>query len=606
VRSLIILLLSAVAVFAHAEQTADVYAQETARLNTWLDAQYQEELAFSPMSLTRLGSKDLYDQIDDYSEIALDAKFTWREGSIAELKDQFDVNKLNAEGKTSYHYWIYRLERARAGLAYRRHDYIFEQMNSKQTSFPQFLINEHAVESDSDMQAYIARIDGSARALNQLLERAQIAAQEGIRPPRFAYQAVIEESRNLIASAPFVAGSKSQSALWVDANSKIMQLQTDDLINEERAAQLRDATRAALVGSFKKSYESLIAWFEKDLPNSDKEPRGAHALPNGDAYYAYRLAYNTTTDKTAEQVHAIGLAEVARIRTEMEAIMEETGFKGDLPAFFDFVRDDKQFYFSDDGAGRAKYIALTEDMMERTSKLLPQYFGILPKAALEVKRVEAFRERAGGAAHYQKGRPNGSVPGTYYLHLSDMTALNSVVMQSTAYHEGVPGHHMQLSIALESATLPTFRTSVWYSAYGEGWALYSELLSKEMGVYDDLYYDFGRLVDEMWRAIRLVVDTGMHAKGWSEQQGVDYFMANAAVPEVKVRNEIQRYIVWPGQATSYKMGMLNILALRANARAALGDDFDIRGFHDVILGGGSLPHEILAKQVDNWVQQQLL
>jgi uncharacterized protein (DUF885 family) len=245
-------------------------------------------------------------------------------------------------------------------------------------------------------------------------------------------------------------------------------------------------------------------------------------------------------------------------------------------------------------------------MMERTSKLLPQYFGILPKAALEVKRVEAFRERAGGAAHYQKGRPNGSVPGTYYLHLSDMTALNSVVMQSTAYHEGVPGHHMQLSIALESATLPTFRTSVWYSAYGEGWALYSELLSKEMGVYDDLYYDFGRLVDEMWRAIRLVVDTGMHAKGWSEQQGVDYFMANAAVPEVKVRNEIQRYIVWPGQATSYKMGMLNILALRANARAALGDDFDIRGFHDVILGGGSLPHEILAKQVDNWVQQQLL
>ena len=242
--------------------------------------------------------------------------------------------------------------------------------------------------------------------------------------------------------------------------------------------------------------------------------------------------------------------------------------------------------------------------MERMNTLLPQYFGLLPKAPLVVKRVEAFRERDGGAPHYNKGRPDGSVPGIYYLHLSDMGALNRTVMQSTAYHEGVPGHHMQLSIALESNNLPTFRTFVWYSAYGEGWALYSELLAKEMGVYDDPYYDLGRLVDEMWRAVRLVVDTGMHAKGWSEQRAVDYFMANAPIPEVKVRSEIRRFLVWPGQSTSYKMGMLNILELRAKAREALGDKFDIREFHDVILGGGSLPHELLANKIDTWVAQR--
>jgi len=589
---------------AFSQLTVASQESETARLNRWLDAAYDEELAFSPMALTRLGRKELYDQIDDYSEAALDARFSWREGSVAELMKKFDYQQLTPAGRISYDYWIYRLERARAGLKYRRHDYIFDQQRSKQTEFPKFLINDHKVDSESDMLSYIARIDGSARALSQLLERAQLAAKEGIRPPRFAYEIIINESRKVIAGAPFDPAADVDAALWSDAKAKINTLQGKNFISKTRASELRDKVAAAMRGAFKTSYLALIAWMEKDLVNTDAEPRGAHTLPDGQAYYAYRLAFNTTTEKTAEEIHAIGLAEVARIRAEMETIMKQTGFEGDLQQFFNFVRDDKQFYFSNDEQGRVQYIAETERLMDRTRKLLPQYFGLLPKAGLVVKRVEAFRERDGGAAHYKKGRPDGSQPGVYYLHLSDMSAMNSVVMQTTAYHEGVPGHHMQLSIGLENKDLPVFRTNVWYSAYGEGWALYSELLAKEMGVYDDLYYDFGRLVGEMWRAVRLVVDTGMHARGWSEQRAVDFFMANTSVPEVKVRAEVHRYLVWPGQATAYKMGMLNILQLRKNARADLGDKFDIRGFHDVLLGGGSLPLELLQRRVNDWVLAQ--
>ncbi len=605
-RALFILFLTLLSLVSHGQSSvSDPDTEtETAHLNTWLNTAYDQELAFSPMTLTRLGSKASYDRIDDYSEAALNAKFRWREQSVAELKATFDYKSLSPEERVSYDYWIYRLERARAGLKYRRHDFIFEQQRSKQTSFPQFLINDHKVDSETDMLAYISRIEGSGIALEQLLHRAKLAASEGIRPPRFAYITVMDQSRKVISGAPFDLDAEADNALWSDAKSKIAAIQAAGIVSETRATELRELTTAALRGRFRASYLALIFWLEKDLANADAEPRGAHALPDGDAYYAYRLAFNTTTNKSAEEIHAIGLAEVARIRAEMAGIMKETGFKGDLQQFFAFVRDDKQFYFSNDDAGRAQYIAETERLMARTSKLLPDYFGLLPRASLEVRRVEAFREREGGAAHYKRGRPDGMTPGTYYLHLSDMSALNSVLMQSTAYHEGVPGHHMQLSIALENKDLPVFRTNVWYSAYGEGWALYSELLAKEMGVYDDLYYDFGRLVDEMWRAVRLVVDTGMHARGWSEQRAVDFFMANASVPEVKVRAEIQRYLVWPGQATAYKMGMLNILELRVNARKALGNKFDIRSFHDVILGGGSLPVEILARRVDEWVGSQ--
>jgi uncharacterized protein (DUF885 family) len=310
----------------------------------------------------------------------------------------------------------------------------------------------------------------------------------------------------------------------------------------------------------------------------------------------------TTTDLTADEIHQIGLDEVARLRAEMIAIKDAVEFDGDLSEFFQFVSSDEQFFYSNDDAGRQRYLDESTAFIDNMKALLPEYFGILPKADLVVKRVEPFREQDGAAAHYFGSSPDGSIPGTYYVHLSDMSANPITELEAVAYHEGLPGHHMQIAIARELESVPSFRSQAGFTAYSEGWGLYTELLSKEMGAYQDPYSDFGRLVGEMWRAVRLVVDTGIHAMGWTEQQAVDYFANNVSTPLPSIVSEIRRYTVLPGQATSYKIGMLKILELRERARAQLGDDFDIRDFHDAVLGGGGLPLAILERRIDNYIE----
>jgi uncharacterized protein (DUF885 family) len=306
---------------------------------------------------------------------------------------------------------------------------------------------------------------------------------------------------------------------------------------------------------------------------------------------------------TADEIHALGLREVARIKAEMEAIKTRVGFTGTLEEFFTYVRSDPQFFFPSTDQGREAYLDAARGYLAFIKERLPDYFGLLPKADLVVRRVEAFREEAGGAQHYMQGTPDGSRPGVYYAHLIDMSAAPKPEMEVIAYHEGLPGHHMQVAIAQELTGVPMFRTQSFFGAYVEGWALYSELLAKEMGAYEDPYADFGRLGAEIWRAVRLVVDTGLHAQGWTENEAVAYFLASSPASAGQVRSEIQRYIVWPGQATSYKVGMLRIQELRAKAQAALGSRFDIRGFHDTVLGGGALPLPILERRVDGWIAQ---
>jgi len=276
----------------------------------------------------------------------------------------------------------------------------------------------------------------------------------------------------------------------------------------------------------------------------------------------------------------------------MEAIKAQVGFTGTLDEFFVFVREDDQFYFSNDDAGAQQYVDTAAAHIEEL---------VLPKAELEVRRVEPFRERPGAAQHYRAGTPDGSRPGIYYAHLSDMRAMSIPSLEVIAYHEGLPGHHMQISIAQELEGVPTFRTQARFTAYSEGWGLYSELLAKEMGAYADPYSDFGRLTTEIWRAIRLVVDTGMHAKGWSEEEARQYFYDNSPIPEGAVKSEVRRYLVNPGQATAYKIGMLKIIDLRTQAEAELGGKFDIRAFHDTVLGGGAVPLHIMERRVDQWI-----
>ena len=331
------------------------------------------------------------------------------------------------------------------------------------------------------------------------------------------------------------------------------------------------------------------------------QARGVGSLPQGAEFYKEALVSATTTSMTADQIHDFGLKEVARLRGEMETVKNQVGFKGTLKEFFTFMREDAQFFFPNTDEGRQAYLEGARQHLAFINTRLPEYFGILPKASLEVKRVESFREQPGAAQHYFPGTPDGSRPGVYYAHLIDMKSMPKHELEVIAYHEGNPGHHMQLSIAQEIKNLPTFRTQAGFTAYSEGWGLYSELLAKEMGAYKDPYSELGRLSSEIWRAIRLVLDTGIHAKGWTEQQSVDYFTDNAPAAAGAIRSEVQRYIVWPGQATAYKVGMQKILELRKKATSALGANFDIKGFHDTVLGGGALPLEILERRVDEWI-----
>jgi uncharacterized protein (DUF885 family) len=573
---------------------------ESERLNRWFDKKFAEELSHSPIWTTQLGRKDNYDQIDDLSEQAEIELLKWREESVAELKAIFDYEALSADARVSYDVWVYQYENARALAPYRRNRYVFTQMQGEQSMLPNFLINYHRVDDESDMWAYIKRISGISRAINQLLERAKVAAAEGVRPPRFAYDGVIEEASNQLQGEPFVSKSNKDAPLWSDAKAKIEALKKAEKIDEVKAGELNAAAKKTLLENFQPAYKELIGWFADDIENTSATAQGVGALPNGEAFYNLTLASRTTVNLTADEIHNIGLAEVARILEEMEAIKQQVGFEGSLKEFFALTKNDRQFFYPDNDDGRTSYINDTNIFLDAIKAKLPQYFGLLPRADLVVKRVEAFREQDGGAAHYSSGTPDGSRPGVYYMHLPNMN-FSSLNMESTAYHEGNPGHHMQISIAQELSGVPEFRTQIFFTAYVEGWGLYAEGLAKEIGAFENPYMDFGRLTLEVWRAIRLVVDTGIHSKGWSEERAIQYFQDNSPLGDSKIRSEVRRYIVWPGQATGYKVGMLKILELREKAETELGDKFDIRGFHDTVLGGGALPLSILERQVDSWI-----
>ena len=575
---------------------------ESERLNEWFAVKYEEDLQMSPMMLTFLGRKDKYDQVDDMTEAAEKKRLDWQAQTVAELKSQFDFEKLDDEAKTSYGIWIQQYEQALAGQKYNHNQYIFTQFNGIQAFAAQFLINFHKVENENDMIAYNKRISGVATAIEQLLVRAKENASKGVRPPRFAYQGVIEQAKNLIGGAPFVE-SDNDVPLWADAKRKITSLVESNEIDATRAAELEAQAKSALNDNFLPSYQALIAWFEQDITNTDAIAKGVSSHPDGDDFYNFRLKASTTTDLTSDEIHSLGITEVARITTEMNTIKDKVAFEGSLQEFFTFIKTDEQFFFSNNDEGRLGYISETEKHLAVINQELPKFFGILPKAELVVKRVEPFREQDGAAQHYFPGTPDGSRPGVYYAHLSDMSAMPKNEMEGVAYHEGNPGHHMQISIAQELTSIPQFRTQASYTAYSEGWGLYAEFLAKEMGGYQDPYSDFGRLVNEMWRAVRLVVDTGLHAKGWTEQQAIEYFKEKTPIAEEAIVSEVRRYLVLPGQATSYQIGMLKIMELRALAEKMLGDKFDIRGFHDTVLSGGAMPLSALELRVTNWIDR---
>ena len=584
---------------------AAAQAEQSAKLNAWFDAKYEEQLQFSPIGLTFQGRKDKNDQIDCFTFACADEQLAWQKAATEELKATFDYATLSPTDKDSYDLWVYQYDRAAAGVAYRTNGFVFDQMNGVQSFAPTFLMQFHQVDEEADAQAYVKRITAAAAALQDALAIAKDNAAKGVHPPKFAYEGVIDQSKKIITGAPFTAGP--DSAIFADFKADVQKLVEGGKMTPEAAAALTAEAEAALKGPFLTFYNDLIAFATADMANSPdaKGPQGANLQPNGEAYYNFMLEQMTTTGMTADEIHQLGLSEVDRIHAEMEAIKTSVGFTGTLNEFFASIRDakdDERHYYPDTDEGREAYIADATAAIDKIKAVLPQYFGLLPKADLVVKRVEAFREQPGAAQHYYPGTPDGSRPGIYYAHLSDMKAMPKGELEVIAYHEGLPGHHMQISIAQELTSVPKFRTQAGFTAYSEGWGLYSEKLAKAMpGTYADPYSDFGRLGSEIWRAIRLVVDTGLHSKGWTEDQAVQYFLDNSAITEAQARSEVQRYIVMPGQATAYKIGMIHIQKLRAKAEAELGDKFDIRAFHDTILGGGALPLDLLTRKVDQWI-----
>jgi uncharacterized protein (DUF885 family) len=581
--------------------TAAAIKAESEKLTKYLNAAYEEELAMNPLQLTSMGRKEKYDELGDFSEAENLKQLEWRRQSVAGMKAQVSRDNLNDDAKTSWDIWDSELERAELRQKWLRYSYVFGY-GGPHTDLPNFLITYHKVDEPADMDALIARIGKLGAALDQSTERAKLAAADGIRTPKFGYDRTMQEATNIITGAPF--GKGPDSPLWEDVKGKVSALKTAGKATAEQDKAWLAAAKTALVDQMKPAYARLIAWMKVDQVNAQSGRVGALTLPKGADWYNASLEIQTTTKMTAEEIHQLGLSEVKRIHAEMEAIKDKVGFKGDLKAFFEFMRTDRQFYLPDSDAGRTAYLKKAESYLDAMRVKLPQYFGRLPKAPLIAKRVEAFREVPGGAAHYYAPTPDGKQPGIFYAHLSDMSAVSLWALESLAYHEGVPGHHMQIAIQNELTDIPTFRTQYGYSAFAEGWGLYAEELGKEMGMFTDPYNDFGRLNSELWRAVRLVLDTGQHAKGWTEDEAVAWAMANSARPESSIKSEVKRFLLWPGQATTYKIGMITIQKLRDEAKAALGDKFDWKTFHDTVIDGGSMPLPILENRVRAWIEEQ--
>ena len=592
---------AAEAIASPAAPRAEDIAAESARLNAWFDQKFDETVSRSPVAQTYLGIKDNYGEWDDVSDANVLKELEIQRANIAEMKTSFDPALLDHQAKLSWRIAELNLKSAESDYKYRHHRYVFDQMNGAQAEIPAFLINQHQIATKSDAEAYISRLNGVPAYMEQNLENARIALADGIQPPAFVYDYVLSDAKGVITGAPFDDSGKD-SPLMGDFRKKVAGLVDAGTISQEDADQLLDEATDALTNSVGPAYEAAIAELEEQAKTATTDD-GAWKLPDGEAYYAARLADYTTTDMTAEEIHNLGLAEVARIQDEMRGIMKQVGFEGSLKEFFDFTRTDPQFFKPNTPEGKAEYLDEATTWIDQMREDLPTVFNTFPKADMIVKAVEPFREKSAGKAFYSQPAPDGSRPGTYYANLYRMQDMPTYQMQALAFHEGIPGHHMQIAIAQELTGVPKFRKYGGFTAFVEGWGLYSEYLPKEMGYYSDPYDDFGRLAMEIWRAARLVVDTGIHDQHWTREQAIQYLMDNTPNPEGDCRKAIERYIVMPGQATAYKIGMNRILELRAHAKAELGDKFDIRAFHDVVLKDGAVPLNILEENVDAWIAE---
>jgi uncharacterized protein (DUF885 family) len=566
---------------------------EDARLDAFFEELYQTGLARSPIAQSRQGIYRNQDKWDDLSEASGIEAHERRQRDLAALR-RFDVARLSPQSRLSYRMFERSAEQGIEGWRWRNHGYGMTQMGGMHTRIPTTFINSHPIRQRADAEAYILRLERVAPLMAQVIAGQEREEAAGVRPPRFVFPLVIGPCENLLRGAPFEAGP--DSPLIADFKTKLAGSQ----VPEPERADLIARAETALRGGFATGYRALIAYLRAAEARAD-DVDGVWKLPDGDAFYRAQLEDYTTLPLVPADVHALGLSEVARIHDEMRSIMARVGRAGTLQDFFEYMRSDARFYHPDSAEGRAAYVAEAEQLLAEIRARQGEMFGALPRADVVVRPVEAWRERSAPKASYTNPPQDGSRPGIFYINLADMRAQPRYQLPVTLYHEAIPGHHIETCIAHELTGIPRFRRFASIAAFSEGWGLYSERLPKELGLYADPYADFGRLSLELMRACRLVVDTGIHALRWTRAQATDYLDRNMPSSHYDNQREIDRYIVLPGQACSYTIGMRKIIALRERSRQRLGAGFDLRRFHDMVLGNGPLPLPLLEEQVDGWI-----
>lgn len=590
--SLLTVALAGCAATGEEPRTTQPAETETAALNPASDigalfeTYDKAQLALSPLSKAYRGIRDAdYDEWGEFTDAAAVREEQLLQKTAATMRANFDPATLSEQEALSYRLFDAKAKRSAMLFPYREYRYVFDQMNGAQSDLPAFLINIHSVANEEQARAYVSRIEGLGPVLDTLTAEARERAANGVMPPDWVYPYVISDIENLLNAG-------LENAILADFTSKAKALE----LGEAQEAALISSAQLAWENSAAPAYRRLLAEMKRQQKVAPTED-GIWRFPEGAAYYEALLKNYTTTDLTADQIHQIGLDNVARIHDEMRVIMDKVGFDGTLQDFFAYVRTDPRFFYDT----REEYLAEVEKHRVAMEAALPHYFSTLPEDPLRVKPVEAFREKSAGKAFYQSPAPDGSRPGTYYVNLYNLKDMSKNELEALFYHEGLPGHHLQRSIQTQLGDMPAFRRFGGVTAYTEGWGLYAEELGKDMGFYTDPYSDFGRLGMELWRACRLVVDTGIHHKRWSREKAIAYLTENTPNPEGDIRKAIERYVVYPGQATAYMIGKLKIMELRERAKAELGAGFDIREFHDAILRSGPVPLSIMEENVEAWI-----
>ena len=504
---------------------------------------------------------------------------------------------LDADQLLSKEIAMYLFDTLEGFEKYRHHNYPFNQMSGAQSNFPTFMDAQHAITDVESVTNYISRLSESKRYYEQMMEGLEIREDKGIIPPKFVVRRVIDEMQG------FVDKPSTENILYTSLHEKMKKA---NAISTEQYDDLLKQAQTQIETTVYPTYQMLIAYFS-ELENKAGNNDGIWQVPQGDEVYKLALRFFTTTDYNADQIHNIGLAEVERIQAEMLSILETEAVdvSDGFTAAINALANDEKFYYPDTDAGREQILTDYQTILDEINAGLGDSFSLRPKAGMEVKRIPLFKEKTAPGAYYQQPAIDGSRPGVFFANLYDIKATPTYAMRTLAYHEGIPGHHFQIAIAMELEGIPLFRTISPFTAYVEGWALYAEYLAWELGFQDDPFDNIGRLQAELFRAVRLVVDTGIHSKRWTRQAAIEYMLNNTGMAESDVISEIERYIVLPGQATAYKVGMMKILEVRAKAQKALGDKFSLGEFHDVILKNGAVPLDIMERLVDQYIEQKL-